>query len=391
MKGGRNTSNSCGFTTCSLPQEMLVDILTRLPAKVVVQCKCISKHWRSLIEDPSFVDLHHTRAQSRPYLVISLINCSLTKIHFFSADYEGGPAQYLLTDFLSGLYHIKQSVNGLICGYLRKSNSIFIVNPTTRQFVTLPPTRLLTYDANFTHEPDLSFGFDPFTKQYKVLLTTFIHIKGEGECYDYLDYKCEIFTLGTHSWREIDCLSVPWHYEFGGGGCCVNGVIHWRNRSYYIPKPSPPMSADVIVTFELKNERFQMIPLPRGPSRMHRLRELGGHLVACDEYTEHGWEELWILQDYENWIWVKEIMMPTLDWGREGDPYIVGAIQTGEILPQPSRIHDLWNIYYYDRNRKSFRKIKITGLPDSEFPDKRGRNALHVTHYVENLFSLSDI
>ncbi|KAL7220857.1 hypothetical protein ACSBR2_013697 [Camellia fascicularis] len=72
---------------------MLVDILTRLPAKVVVQCKCISKRWHSLIEDPSFVDLHHTRAQSRPYLVTSLINYLFTKIHFFSAAYEGGPAQ----------------------------------------------------------------------------------------------------------------------------------------------------------------------------------------------------------------------------------------------------------------------------------------------------------
>ncbi|KAF5950799.1 hypothetical protein HYC85_012792 [Camellia sinensis] len=91
----------------------------------------------------SFVDLHHTRAQSSPYLVISLINYSFTKIHFFSADYEGGPTQYLLTDFLSGLLQIKQSVNGLICGYLRKSKSIFIVNPTTPQFVTLPPTHLL--------------------------------------------------------------------------------------------------------------------------------------------------------------------------------------------------------------------------------------------------------
>ncbi|CAL5337987.1 unnamed protein product [Camellia sinensis] len=124
---------------------------------------------------------------------------------------------------------------------------------------------------------------------------------------------------------------------------------------------------------------------------MLRLRELCGHLVACGEYTEDGWEELWILQDYENWIWVKEIMMPTLDWGREGDLYIVGAIQTVEILLQPSWIHDLWNIYYYDRNRISFGKIKITGLLDSEFFGRCGRNALHVTNYVENLFSLSDI
>ncbi|KAG5522052.1 hypothetical protein RHGRI_034304 [Rhododendron griersonianum] len=41
---------------------------------MVGQCKCISKRWRTLIEEPSFVELHHLRSKSRPggcHLLIS--------------------------------------------------------------------------------------------------------------------------------------------------------------------------------------------------------------------------------------------------------------------------------------------------------------------------------
>ncbi|KAG5547493.1 hypothetical protein RHGRI_013248 [Rhododendron griersonianum] len=54
---------TCGIA--SLPDDILVDILSRLQAKVVGQCKCICKHWCSLIEDPSFVELHRACSKSR--------------------------------------------------------------------------------------------------------------------------------------------------------------------------------------------------------------------------------------------------------------------------------------------------------------------------------------
>ncbi|KAF7145576.1 hypothetical protein RHSIM_Rhsim04G0194500 [Rhododendron simsii] len=56
-----------------LPREIWVDILTRLPAKMAGQCKCVCKNWRALIEEPSFVELHHF------------------------PDYEGGLAQHLFS------------------------------------------------------------------------------------------------------------------------------------------------------------------------------------------------------------------------------------------------------------------------------------------------------
>lgn len=43
---------------------LLYDILNRIPAKSLMQFKCVSKPWRSLIRDPCFVDLHFNRSKT---------------------------------------------------------------------------------------------------------------------------------------------------------------------------------------------------------------------------------------------------------------------------------------------------------------------------------------
>ncbi|KAG5552276.1 hypothetical protein RHGRI_010379 [Rhododendron griersonianum] len=241
-----------------LPHEIVIDILTRLPARVVGQCKSICKHWRALIEDPTFAELHHNRAKCRPdscYLVISFSPAiNFDKIDFFSVGYEGGSAQRLFT----------------------------------------------------------------FPIQEK--------------------------------------------------------VIHWRSTS---TKPSSTIDKEVIVAFDLKDERFHVISLPEGPSAKPCLRELGGRLAACEDFPEDVPEELWILEDYENWVWVKVIIMPPCDFVIADGFHTNGAIQTGEILlrsPPMSPyclLTTLFDIYYYNRKKSSIRRIDIAGLPLSEFMGPR--------------------
>ncbi|XP_058212354.1 putative F-box protein At1g32420 [Rhododendron vialii] len=387
----------------NLPPEIVIDILTRLPAKVVGQCKCICKHWRALIEDPTFAELHHNRAKCRPdgcYLVISLSPAiTFDKIDFFSVGYEGGSAQHLFTfpTQEKGWYHIKQSVNGLICGYLMKPRTIFIVNPTTKEVFTLPQSSMPRGDSLFFTHPRFSFGFDPSTKQYKVFnVSPNLHPSANTEFAEYSYYQYEIFTLGTHSWRKIDVVPPSPHFPFGFGGICVNGVIYWRSTS---TKPSSTIDKEVIVAFDLKEERFRVIPLPDGPSAKPCLRELGGHLAACEDFPEDVPEELWILEDYENWVWVKVIITPPCNFVFADYFHTNGAIQTGEILlhspttalcSSPS----LFDICYYDRKNSSMRRIDVTGLPLSEVmgPPRNGLlGKIRVSDCVENLLSLRGI
>ncbi|KAF7147285.1 hypothetical protein RHSIM_Rhsim03G0071600 [Rhododendron simsii] len=231
------SGNTRGITNEGyLPREIWVDILTRLPAKMVGQCKCICKHWRALIEEPSFVELHHFRSKSRPggcYLVISSYTRDKKDTIFFSADYEGGLAGHLFSHLVSG----------------------------------------------------------------------------------------------SLSWRKIDIVPPASHFEFGGDGICHGGVIHGRNFS---SESFRIVHDEVVVTFDLKDERFGVISLPRGPSCMPRLFQLGGHLAACEDIPENEVEELWILVDYDNWVWVKErIMLPPDFLGPDRCIQTNGSIQTG--------------------------------------------------------------
>ncbi|KAH7856073.1 hypothetical protein Vadar_032424 [Vaccinium darrowii] len=263
------SGNTCGITDeVYFPRDIWVDILTRLPGKMVGQCKCICKHWQALIEEPSFVELHHFRAKSRPggcYLVIfSDSSCAndFKDTSFFSANYEGGLAQNLFSYPASGLCTAQACVNGLICLCDPFSDSIVIVNPITKEIVALPP-----------HNKPWS-GYTNM-----------------GHC------------------RKIDIVPSASRFEFGIDGVCLGGVIHWRNFAY---EPLP-VDDEVVVTFDLKDERFRVVSLPRGPTSMPRLVEVGGYLAACldSPLYETVEEELWILDDYDNWVWVKErIVLP---------------------------------------------------------------------------------
>lgn len=50
------SSNLIEVTIDDLPEAALVEILCRLPScKIVSPCKCVSKRWRNLINDPYFI------------------------------------------------------------------------------------------------------------------------------------------------------------------------------------------------------------------------------------------------------------------------------------------------------------------------------------------------
>lgn len=47
-----------------LPEALLTEILSRLPVKPLLRSKSVCKNWYSLIQNPSFIFLHHHRAAS---------------------------------------------------------------------------------------------------------------------------------------------------------------------------------------------------------------------------------------------------------------------------------------------------------------------------------------
>ncbi|KAL1213969.1 putative F-box protein [Cardamine amara subsp. amara] len=61
-----------GANLDSIPNDLIPDILSRLPAKSISRFRCVSKLWESIICRQDFTELFHTRSSSNPRLLIGV-------------------------------------------------------------------------------------------------------------------------------------------------------------------------------------------------------------------------------------------------------------------------------------------------------------------------------
>ena len=65
------TAATTGVAAVSLPDDVVSDILSRLPVKCVSRLRCVCTGWRALISDPGFAALHRSR-QAEPLIIASI-------------------------------------------------------------------------------------------------------------------------------------------------------------------------------------------------------------------------------------------------------------------------------------------------------------------------------
>ncbi|XP_058775721.1 F-box/kelch-repeat protein At3g23880-like [Vicia villosa] len=162
-----NSNKSCS----QLPEELIIEILLRLPVRSLHQFKCISKLWKTLISDPQFVKRH---------LQISTANPSLThqRLYFSQLKKPDKIVYYPLKPLFENLlppvsfssimekqYSIIGSYNGLLCLYNVYERCVMLRNPSIMfESKKSPPVSL---DWTIQHH---GFGYDQVNNKYKVLL-----------------------------------------------------------------------------------------------------------------------------------------------------------------------------------------------------------------------------
>ncbi|KAK4737804.1 hypothetical protein R3W88_001501 [Solanum pinnatisectum] len=57
-----------------LPEELIIDILYRLPVKSIGRCRCLSKHWCNFLSDPQSIKLHfnlHAQTKEEKLVIVT--------------------------------------------------------------------------------------------------------------------------------------------------------------------------------------------------------------------------------------------------------------------------------------------------------------------------------
>lgn len=224
--------------TRHLPEDLLVEVLLRLPVESLVRFKCVCKHWYALITSPSFVEMHFQHEHNHARLLI----CNLTisdKSKFIAssllpAEIAQGvsPEQKIVhqlqrvTDFMS----IAGPVDGLFlvekAAFYNDDNvRLDLWNPATREFWPLPPVSFEPQPFN-DQVDQFALGFDPLTRDYKVLwIRTFWDDWGLG-----VSPNCfvNVYSLRNNSWKNLR-PDFPYccNLQEPIGATYLNGVYYW--------------------------------------------------------------------------------------------------------------------------------------------------------------------
>ncbi|KAL6135558.1 hypothetical protein ACLB2K_067785 [Fragaria x ananassa] len=93
-----------------LPEEIIVEILLKLPFKYMIQFSCVSKKWRSLIlHDPQFSKTHYKVASQQRTLGQSLLVSSQIKLPSTWTAYNLSDPNFQSLQDLAGDHHVPNS------------------------------------------------------------------------------------------------------------------------------------------------------------------------------------------------------------------------------------------------------------------------------------------
>ncbi|KAI7744943.1 LOW QUALITY PROTEIN: hypothetical protein M8C21_016842 [Ambrosia artemisiifolia] len=224
--------------------DLLTEILIRLPVTSILRFKSVSKHWRWLLSDRHFTQRYD-----------KLLKCPgvFGRNKYFPFDVENPtPPPFLSLDSYfdhSGI-RIMQSCNGLLLccadrgptGY-SKSPRYYVLNPTTKQLALIPSVPGGLKVAKTILFMGLAFHQTECV-HYKVIC-----IRSLEPARNLL--QIQVYSSDTRKWKiSIESFSARNPVFCKGKGVYWNGALHWA-----------PYSGNQLY-FKIDAEQLQTLPLP---------------------------------------------------------------------------------------------------------------------------------
>ncbi|XP_049383020.1 F-box/kelch-repeat protein At3g23880-like [Solanum stenotomum] len=281
-------------THMHIQEEIIMDILSRLPVKSLFLFKCVSKSWKALICEPSFKKMHLNHAKNDKLLIertardrnIFFYCSSLSSMsHLIVRDVQ---ESVFVPQCVEGPYNYKiyGCCNGLFLIGIKQKYILW--NPSTRESALLP-----SHWDKFFCDYNFGLGYDPTSDDYKVVKIPEINSEAPTEILSLKTGSCRkiyegYFTIECHN---MDYLTI------------VRGTFHWLVYS--------EGGRFSLFSFNISNEAFGELPLSKEmPLFCDTIEQgvtvLGGMLsvnfVCVKEDTIVF--DLWVMKEYgkrESW------------------------------------------------------------------------------------------
>ncbi|KAM5582702.1 F-box protein CPR1 [Rosa sericea] len=265
-----------------LPQEVITNILLRLPSKSLVICTSVCKSWRSMIKDSSFIGAHLSRIinfnnHHGTHLLLlhrfSSIRDQMSSVHgvkeeVCSLHYDnnafddcceiGFQSPIADTEMHNECFRVVGVCNGLVCladdlecyGY-----NFLIWNPSIRRLVTLPKPGL-TFQTVGGYNAYHGFAFDAITNDYKVVRLVEDQYGWNDEQTENQTFV-EIYSLAAGSWSNPRIVDPQCSLRGQRlAQAFVNGALHWD--AYGLAS-----KLHFILAFDVGSELFREIMIPK--------------------------------------------------------------------------------------------------------------------------------
>ncbi|KAG2551054.1 F-box protein At5g07610-like [Panicum virgatum] len=152
-----------------LTDDLIVEILSRLPVKSICRFKCVSKHWGGLISHPEHRKRLPQTLAGFFYHTTSDERFPESARHFTNVTGRGTPLIRPSLSFLPGYADIEilDSCSGLLlCRSLTAAGAVryVVCNPATKEWAALPESRQAgkICDARLGFDPAISPHFHVF-------------------------------------------------------------------------------------------------------------------------------------------------------------------------------------------------------------------------------------
>ncbi|CAN0858024.1 F-box protein CPR1 [Linum grandiflorum] len=315
MAGDENVDADPHPTAAYLTEDILINILLRLPvASCIARFRCVCKSWRHLLSDPKFIrkilffrnsdDEKSLPGHDRPHSFETL-----RPIPGYNQPSDlVPPVSGRVTDIIG-------ICGGIVCmayidcnaRYGEAPCNIILWNPATSEAKILPPCPVHPVGTPW-HRPLVvgneytGFGFDPLTKDYKVIRALHFHpvdLTWENRDIEYhfepsqiyigdgpwTPFFIEVYSLKNDSWKRLNAE----HHKIGDLlTYCPKPVQQYtsRNEKCYWFRDANPYDGYKyypvfdIISFDMSDEVFELVTVTR-PAAVIEQQVNGGDLPAA--------------------------------------------------------------------------------------------------------------